>query len=182
MLSEISPESVKVGCLSHSRLGKRPQSRSYTYAGKNGIYFSKTACIDVGISSTCFPKPMEFPPSPTIKSVTCNAVHPDPQNHKIEPPANRHKSEYPKTPPFPITSDNIEKLKQCLFDQFVTTVYTNSGKFPAMSSSPAYIYLCTEAENWYAAIEDEAPAISWLLEKCCIFIMGCTNVILVTDH
>ena len=36
------------------------------------IYFSKAACIDVGILPPCFPKPMISPPS-----VTCNAVHQD---------------------------------------------------------------------------------------------------------
>ena len=64
----------------------------------------------------CVPKPMTLPPSPTINSVTCNGVCPDPQHHKIDPQANRHKSEYHKTSPFPPTNENIKKLKQWLLD------------------------------------------------------------------
>ena len=41
---------------------------------------------------------------------------------------------------------------------------------------------CTDAEYRYAPIEGKAAAIAWVLEKCCIFIMGCSNVIIVTDH
>ena len=41
---------------------------------------------------------------------------------------------------------------------------------------------CTDAERRYAPIEGEAAAISWALEKCRMFILGCPNVIVVTDH
>ena len=41
---------------------------------------------------------------------------------------------------------------------------------------------CTDAEHRYAPIEGEAAAIAWALEKCRIFIMGCPQMILVTDH
>ena len=34
----------------------------------------------------------------------------------------------------------------------------------------------------YTPIEGEAAAISWALEKCRMFILGCPNVIVVTDH
>ena len=34
----------------------------------------------------------------------------------------------------------------------------------------------------YAPIEGEAAAIAWALEKCRIFVMGCLNLIVVTDH
>ena len=69
-------------------------------------------------------------PSP---SVMCNGIHPDPQHHQTDPSANKHKSEHPKNPPFPPTSENIEILKW-LLDQFTTTVFNNSGKFPAIPS------------------------------------------------
>ena len=39
----------------------------------------------------------------------------------------------------------------------------------------------TNTEHWYAFINGEAAAITWSLEKCYIFIMGCPNVIVVTD-
>ena len=53
------------------------------------IYFSKATCIDVGILTPCFPKPMTSP-----LSVIYYAVQPDIQRHKIDPPANIHKSIY----------------------------------------------------------------------------------------
>ena len=41
---------------------------------------------------------------------------------------------------------------------------------------------CTGVERSYAPIEGKAAAIAWALEKCSIFIMGCPNLIEVTDH
>ena len=41
---------------------------------------------------------------------------------------------------------------------------------------------CTDAELRCAPIEGEAAAIAWSLEKCRLFIIGCPNVIVVTDH
>ena len=41
---------------------------------------------------------------------------------------------------------------------------------------------CADAEQRYAPIEGEAAAISWVLEKCHMFILGCFNVIVVTNH
>ena len=131
-LLEDFPWWVKVSCLLHSKLKKEPHSRCYTYAGK----YSKAACIDVGILPLGFPKPMTSPPS-----VTCNAIHLDSQHYKIDPPANKHKFDYPKTPQYQPTSENIQKLKKWLLDQFAAMVFNNSRKFPSMSSPPAYIHL-----------------------------------------
>ena len=41
---------------------------------------------------------------------------------------------------------------------------------------------CIDAERRYAPIESEAAAIAWALKKCQIFVMGCPNLIVVTDH
>ena len=49
---------------------------------------------------------------PHLQFVMHDAVHPDPKHHKIDPPANKHKSKYPTTPMYLPTSENIEKLKQ----------------------------------------------------------------------
>ena len=95
------------------------------------IYFSKAACVDVGILPPCFLKPMT---SPLL--ATCDAIH-----HKINPPANKTKFNYPKTPLYPPTGENIQKLKEWLLDQFAITVFNNSRIFPAMSGPPAHIYL-----------------------------------------
>ena len=96
------------------------------------IYFNKAACIiDIGILPPWFPKSMT-----SLPSATCNAIH-----HKIDPPANKTNFNNPKTPPYLPTSENIQKLKEWLLDQFATTVFNNSGKFPAMSGPPAHIHL-----------------------------------------
>ena len=39
-----------------------------------------------------------------------------------------------------------------------------------------------DAEHRYASIEGEAAAIAWTLEKCRIFVMGCPQMTVVTDH
>ena len=41
---------------------------------------------------------------------------------------------------------------------------------------------CIDAKRRYPPIEGEAAAIAWALEKCRIFVMGCPNLIVVTDH
>ena len=41
---------------------------------------------------------------------------------------------------------------------------------------------CIDAERRYVPIEGEAAAIAWALKKCRLFIMGCPNLIVVTDH
>ena len=41
---------------------------------------------------------------------------------------------------------------------------------------------CIDAKCRYAPIEGEVAAITWALEKCRIFKMGCLNFIVVTDH
>ena len=41
---------------------------------------------------------------------------------------------------------------------------------------------CIDAERRYAPIEGETAAIALALEKCRIFVMGCPNFIVVTDH
>ena len=41
---------------------------------------------------------------------------------------------------------------------------------------------CNDAESRYAPIEGEASAIAWALNKCRMFVMGCPNLVVVTDH
>ena len=61
--------------------------------------------------------------------------------YKTDPPSNKPKFHYPKIPPYLLTSENIQNPKKWLLDQFATTVFNKSGKFLAMSSSPAHIQL-----------------------------------------
>ena len=101
------------------------------------IYFSKAVCIDVGILPPCFLWPMTSP-----LSVTWDAIHPGTQPHKTDPPPNKPKFDYPKTPPYLPTSENIQNLKKWQLDQFVTTVLRILSAVPCRSSvvySPWYI-------------------------------------------
>ena len=41
---------------------------------------------------------------------------------------------------------------------------------------------CTDAECWYASIEVKTVVIAWALDKSDIFIMGCPDIIVVTDR
>ena len=41
---------------------------------------------------------------------------------------------------------------------------------------------CTPAESRYAPIEGEAAAIAWALHKCRMFVAGCQDLIVTTDH
>ena len=89
------------------RIGDRSMKQALYICSKvQVIYFRKETCIDVGILPPCFPKSMTAPPS-----VTCDAIH-----HKINPPANKTKFNNPKTPPYPPTSENIQKLKEKLLN------------------------------------------------------------------
>ena len=45
---------------------------------------------------------------------------------------------YPKILPVPIASENIDKLKGWLLNQFATTIFNKCGKFPAMSGHPTH--------------------------------------------
>ena len=41
---------------------------------------------------------------------------------------------------------------------------------------------CNDAETRYAPIEGEAASIAWSLSKCRMFVTGCPNLLVVTDH
>ena len=40
----------------------------------------------------------------------------------------------------------------------------------------------TDAESRYAPIEGEALAVSYALDKCRMFVLGCANLLVATDH
>ena len=41
---------------------------------------------------------------------------------------------------------------------------------------------CIDAEHRYMPIKGKTEAIEWALIKCCKFVMGSPNLIVVTDH
>ena len=74
-------------------------------------------------------------------SVTCDTIHPGTQPHKTDKP----KFDYSRTPPYSPTNESVQDLKKWLLDQFATTVFNKSGKFPAMPGPPAHIHLKDDA-------------------------------------
>ena len=90
------------------KIGKRTTKQALYICSKvQVIYFSKATCIDVSILPPCVPKPITLPPL-----LTSIAVHPYSQHHKIDPPGNKHKFDYPQTPLYPPTSENLKKTKK----------------------------------------------------------------------
>ena len=66
------------------------------------LYFSKDACMDVGILPPCFPKPMTSPPS-LIDPIRCDAAHSKPRLSEVdlsEKQKTKTNSNYPRSPPF----------------------------------------------------------------------------------
>ena len=126
------------------KVGKKTTKQAlYICRNVQILYFSKDACMDVGILPPGFPKPMTSPPS-LIDPIRCDATYSRPRLSEVnlsEEQKTKTSSNYPKTPPFSPTSENVPKLKEWLLERFATTVFNSSGKFPAMSGPPAHIHL-----------------------------------------
>ena len=107
------------------------------------LYFSKKACIDVGILPKSFPFPnTEYPIANTyqIQDSPDPASSMVPVSSPIEVPLPTRPSKIP----YPPTTDNIPKLKQWLLDSFKNTAFNKTnkcGEFPALSGPPAHIHL-----------------------------------------
>ena len=123
--------------------GKTTKQALYICRNVQILYFSKDPCINVGILPPCFPRLMISPPS-LIDPIRCDAVHSKPRLPEVdlsEKQKTKTNSNYPRTPPFSPTSENVHKLKKWLLERFANTVFNSSGKFPAMSGPPAHIHL-----------------------------------------
>ena len=123
----------------------RQPSKPCTYAKKiQRLYFSKTACIDIGIlpkdfpnlAATTSPQPdmaMQYLPSASIR-----------QELDTSPKHNKVKDQLPacrKKLPFPPTEQNIPRLKEWLLQHFANTSFRKNGEFPPMSGPTAHIHL-----------------------------------------
>ena len=118
--------------------GKETKQAPYICDKFDRIYFSKGACVDVGILSPVFSHPMSCAQSklselqsvvpPVGAAVSASACQPQP------PP--------PPPPPPPTTEENVTNLKEWLLDEFVaTTAFNNEGGFPFLSGPDGRIYL-----------------------------------------
>lgn len=94
------------------------------------LYFSKAACIDVGILHKEFPNP-----SMAMQSLEVENKVQDTEN-RVKPLPTR-----PDSLPFPATEANIGKLKDWLLECFADTAFKNDGVFPSMTGPPAHIHL-----------------------------------------
>ena len=105
------------------------------------LYFSKTACIDVGILPPHFPTPMTTSPrckanwmSGDSTSAAC-ITNVKQQSPHLQLPIR------PTETPFPANEENVDNLKTWLLEQFANSAFNNDGRFPAMSAQPAHIHL-----------------------------------------
>ena len=134
------------------------------------LYFSQSACKDVGILPRNFP----LPSSVCSVDIPCDDVHnvdshvdvrangdnakfsqgkgstfcsPKSQSPPSKAPPSSTKPPLPTRPaklPFPATPGNIPKLKSWLTDAFKDTAFSKvgeDGKFPALAGPPAHIHL-----------------------------------------
>ena len=107
------------------------------------LYFSKAACIYIGILPKDFLNPaamtspqadmaMQYLPSASIRQELDAS-----SKHKIKDQLSTH----PKKLPFPPTEQNIPRLKEWLLQHFTSTSFRKNRKFPPMSGSAAHIHL-----------------------------------------
>ena len=106
--------------------GRMTKQALYICKGIQRLYFSRAACIDVGILHRNFPNP---------SADKHNEV--DPKSKKCEGQLPNR----PKDPPYPATENNIGKLKNWLLEKFAKTAFNKDGIFPAMSGPAAHIHL-----------------------------------------
>ena len=98
------------------------------------LYFSKKACIDVGLLDKNFPN---SPIPPIVAAAT--------ENHGIDKKVVENLPVRPQQIPYPPTIENVPKLKEWLLKAFETTAFNKinkDGKFPfLLAGPPAHIHL-----------------------------------------
>ena len=104
--------------------GQKTKQALYICNKIQRLYFSKAACIDVGILPVNFPNP----PTHTNIAGIDNITKPDTSRDQLP--------ECPHKIPFPPTENNVNRLKNLLQEQFANTAFKNNGAFPPMSGHP----------------------------------------------
>ena len=106
------------------------------------IYFSKKACIGVGLLPEFFPK-QNFGPSNTI-NLKKNSDQISALDMPATPPISKKPPTRPTKIPYPATPENIPKLKKWLVNAFNDTAFSKvgeSGQFPHLSGPSAHVHL-----------------------------------------
>lgn len=106
------------------------------------LYFSKAACIDVGILFPHFPTPITMAAQSDVNWMTnghtaavCLPNMEQQKSTKLQLPIR------PEEPSFPANEENVKNLKKWLLKQFANSAFKTEGQFPAMSGKPAHIHL-----------------------------------------
>lgn len=116
--------------------GRNTKQALYVCERVERLYFSKAACIEVGILQKGFPAPI---PEVCSTSVTEELLVSDPPAHDTFPAPKL--PERPTQLPYPPVKENIGKLKDWLVEAFATTAFNKEGEFPALAGPPAHIHL-----------------------------------------
>ena len=122
------------------------RQKLYVCDNVDRIYFSKAACIDVGILPRCFPHPMQ-------PEVIAEKTRPD--NHSVNVVQTRTGEQMSAwqqqgpaaSMPYPPEERNVSKLKDHLINQF-PSVFNKSTPFQAMKCEPVHIHLRKDAKPW----------------------------------
>ena len=125
---------------------KTTRQKLYVCDHVDRIYFSKAACIDVGILPRCFPHPME-PDDFDVKT--------RPDNHSVNVVQTRTgeqmsawQQQGPEASmPYPPEEKYVDKIKDSLINQF-PCVFNKSTPFQAMKCEPVHIHLRKDAKPW----------------------------------
>ena len=116
--------------------GKTTKQALYICQKIQRLYFSKAACIDVGILPKDFPNPTATKPSKVdmaMQYIPSTSTH---KQSDASPKHNRVEEQQltrPQKLPFPPTEQNIHWLKNWLLEHFAKMALKNNGEFPPMS-------------------------------------------------
>ena len=124
--------------------GKTTKQALYICKKIQRLYFSKAACIDIGILPKDFPNPvatmspqpdmaMQYLPSASIRQELDTSS----KHNKVKNQLPMH----PKKLPFLPAEQNIPRLKEWLLQHFANTSFRKNREFPPMSGPAAHIHL-----------------------------------------
>ena len=133
--------------------GRKTKQALYICENIQKIYFSKKACVDVGLLPDFFPKKSIFTNQlPQTNQTSILAVN-QPENPKTPtitklPVKSPHLPTRPAKLPYPATPENIPKLKEWLLQGFKETAFSKvgtDGLFPHLAGPPAHVHLKSSA-------------------------------------
>ena len=113
--------------------GRETKQALYICETVDRLYFSRVACVDVGILSPSFPHPQPVPSLSNVAGVG--------SDEPLTLPSLAELPVRPDTLPFPASDDNVDQLKGWLMDAFDGTTFYNEGLFPLLCGPSGHIHL-----------------------------------------